>query len=210
VIGKINNYIGLLIIFTRYPEPGQVKTRLIPALGQGGAAEMQRHMIRQTLKMAEDLSENYHVDVEVHFTGGDSGKMQQMFGDAFPYCPQSNGDLGARMLNSFRQAFRLGWPKVIIIGTDCPGISADLMERAFNGLEEDDLVLGPALDGGYYLIGLRRATPALFKGIPWGTDEVLTKTKVIAEELKISVMLMEPLADIDRPEDLKFWECLDI
>lgn len=208
MIGKINNYIGLLIIFTRYPEPGLVKTRLIPALGQEGAAELQRHMTRQTLKMAEDLSKKYPVEVEVHFTGGDSGKMQQMFGVAFPYLPQSAGDLGKRMLFSFRQAFRLGWPKVIIIGSDCPGVSSDLMVQAFTGLEGHDLVLGPARDGGYYLIGLRRATPALFKAIPWGTDEVLARTKTIAEELKLTALLLETLADIDRPEDLQFWECL--
>jgi hypothetical protein len=198
------NCSSLLIIFTRYPEPGQVKTRLIPALGEEGAAELQRHMTLQTLKMAEDLSNQFPVRVEVHFAGGNISNMQQMFGTTFPYFPQSAGDLGERMLNSFRQAFHLGCSKVIIIGTDCPGISLDLLVQAFAGLEGRDLVLGPALDGGYYLIGFRQEVPAFFRAIPWGTGAVLAKTKRIAEELKVSVVLLETLADIDRPEDLKF------
>jgi uncharacterized protein len=197
------NCSSLLIVFTRYPEPGQVKTRLIPALGKEGAAEMQRHMTRQALKMAQDLSNQFPVRVEVHFAGGNISKMQQMFGTTFPYLPQSAGDLGERMLNSFRRAFHLGYAKVIIIGTDCPGISWDLLSRAFADLEGNDLVLGPAWDGGYYLIGLRQVIPALFRAIPWGTGEVLARTKKIAEELKVSVVLLATLADIDRPEDLK-------
>ena len=141
-----------------------------------------------------------------HFEGANEKLMREMFGANVCYVRQCQGDLGERMLRSFRRAFRSGRRKAIIVGTDCPGMTVEQMERAFEELEHHPLVLGPANDGGYYLIGLKRPIPQLFRDIPWGTGEVLKRTLKAAEERALSTVLLEPLDDVDRPEDLHVWE----
>lgn len=196
----------LLIIFTRYPEPGKVKTRLIPALGEAGAAELHRQMTIHTLRLAKQLARRHLMRIEVHFDGANEPRLRQSFGADFRYRGQGEGDLGERLRRAFWGAFQQGMNRVIIIGTDCPGISVDLIARAFNELQNCDLVLGPAQDGGYYLIGLRTAIPQLFAEIPWGTAEVLEKTLKAAAAQSLATVMLETLADIDRPEDLPLWE----
>jgi rSAM/selenodomain-associated transferase 2 len=110
------------------------------------------------------------------------------------------------MGRALQEAFQAGMNRVIIVGTDCPGLTDDLVRRAFRALNDDDLVLGPAKDGGYYLIGLSRPITELFWEVPWGTPEVMKKTLQIAEALQLRVSLLEPLDDVDRPEDLPVWE----
>ena len=195
-------FIDRLIIFTRYPEPGKAKTRLIPALGPEGAADLHRRMSEYTLTWARELKNTSAVSLEVRYEGGDENQVGQWIGSDIPCCPQGNGDLGARMARAFNEAFSLGMGRVIVVGTDCPGLTGDLVQIAFEKLRDKDLVVGPAKDGGYYLIGLRVFIPQLFGGIPWGTDEVLHRTLGIAGDLKLRVFLLEPLADVDRPEDL--------
>ena len=96
---------------------------------------------------------------------------------------------------------------VVLIGTDCPDLNAQLIAEAFQALGEHDLVLGPAIDGGYYLIGLRRLIPELFTGIPWSTSAVLRQTLRIAQKLELAVAQLPLLSDVDRPEDLPIWNC---
>ena len=110
------------------------------------------------------------------------------------------------MGRAFQETFQAGMNRVIIVGTDCPHLTDDLVQGAFKVLNHDDLVLGPAKDGGYYLIGLSRPIAELFSEIPWGTPEVLKKTLRIAEALQLRVSLLELLDDVDRPEDLPVWE----
>jgi rSAM/selenodomain-associated transferase 2/rSAM/selenodomain-associated transferase 1 len=195
-----------LIIFTRYPEAGKTKTRLIPALGSEGAADLQRLMTEYTLKQAKALLDFFseNLDIEIRFAGGDEAKMQAWLGegDKITYHPQSEGDLGARMLAAFTDAFNIGMTRVIIIGIDCPDLDAAILKQAFDQLKSHDLILGQAADGGYYLIGLRRLIPELFTGIDWGSDRVLSQTLTIAKKLGSPWQLLPELADIDRPEDL--------
>lgn len=191
-----------LVIFTRFPEPGQTKTRLIPALGAEGAAELQGDMTRHTLRWAKELAP---VRIEVRFEGGDEGRMRDCFGEDFSYCPQGPGDLGCRMARAFQDAFRAGVQDVVLVGTDCPEITPSLVRDAFDHLVNNDLVLGPATDGGYYLIGLRSETPALFDEMPWGTGEVFSETMRRAEGLTLSASVLRPLADVDQPEDIAVW-----
>jgi rSAM/selenodomain-associated transferase 1 len=106
------------------------------------------------------------------------------------------------MALAFKESFSAGMTGVVIIGTDCPDLKAQLMVKAFYALEQNDLVLGPALDGGYYLIGLRRLIPELFTGISWSTAEVLEQTIRIAQRLDLAIAFLPLLNDIDRPEDL--------
>lgn len=196
-----------LIIFTRYPEAGKTKTRLIPALGTQGAANLQRQMTEHTLSQVSELLCLRPISVEVRFEGGELTLMQDWLGHDIVYQPQGKGDLGCRMARSLSTAMLAGIDRVVIIGTDCPDLNAQLMAQAFHQLHlAHDLVLGPAIDGGYYLIGLRRFIPELFSGISWGTAEVLQKTLEIANNLNLSVAYLPQLADVDRPEDLLVWE----
>ncbi|ACC78876.1 TIGR04282 family arsenosugar biosynthesis glycosyltransferase [Nostoc punctiforme] len=195
-----------LIIFTRYPEPGKTKTRLIPALGNLGAANLQREMTEYTIFQVQELQKAIAISVEVRFAGGDLQLMQDWLGLDLVYQSQGEGDLGSRMAQSLFDAFQSGAEKVIIIGTDCPGVNSQILATAFEKLHTFDLVLGPAIDGGYYLIGLRQAIPELFVNIEWGTAQVFQKTVDIAQKLYLSHVNLSPLADVDRPEDLPIWE----
>jgi uncharacterized protein len=195
-----------LIIFTRYPEPGKTKTRLIPALGTVGAANLQREMTEHTIFQVQELQKAIAISVEVRFAGGNLQLMQDWLGSDLVYQSQGEGDLGSRMARSLFDAFQSGAEKVIIIGTDCPGVNVQVLATAFEKLHTSDLVLGPAIDGGYYLIGLRQPIPELFVNIEWGTAQVFHKTVEIAQKLHVSYVNLSPLGDVDRPEDLPIWE----
>ncbi|NJR50806.1 MAG: glycosyltransferase [Leptolyngbyaceae cyanobacterium CSU_1_3] len=188
-----------LLVFTRYPEPGTTKTRLIPALGAEGAADLHRRMAEQTVTEAKKLPE---VAIEVQFAGGDPARMQRWLGDELRYQPQSLGDLGDRLSEAFRLAFDREANAVIAIGTDCPDVDANLLLTAFDQLKTYDLVIGSATDGGYYLIGCRCFVPDLFVDITWSTSVVFRQTIAIAEHLGLSIAFLPTLSDIDRPEDL--------
>jgi rSAM/selenodomain-associated transferase 1 len=191
-----------LIIFTRYPEPGKTKTRLIPVLGDVGAANLQKQMTEHTIFQVQELQKITSVSFEVQFTGGNLEKMQNWLGNDLGYQFQGEGDLGARMERSLVNAFNQKAEQVIIIGTDCPDLNSQILATAFEQLKNFHLVLGPALDGGYYLIGLQQPIGELFMNIPWGTAQVFAKTGEIAQKLNLSIGYLQYLADIDRPEDL--------
>ena len=189
------------ILFTRYPEPGKVKTRLIPALGPKGACEHHRRMTELAVTQLRELSSFRFLSVEVRFEGGNENLMQEWLGTDLCFSPQGQGDLGIRMERAFQEAFQSGFKSVVLIGSDCPDRNAKIVEKAFDGLKNNDLILGPARDGGYYLIGLKEPQP-LFTNIPWGSAEVFNLTQEKAQALGLNVLLLETLQDIDRPEDL--------
>lgn len=191
-----------LTVFTRFPEPGKTKTRLIPVLGPEGAAKLQRRMTEDTLRQARGLARKRALVIEVRYEGGDSLQMRRWLGEDLLYRPQGDGDLGARLTRAFQKAFATGTKRVVIIGSDCPDLTADLLQTAFDSLAETEVVLGPAQDGGYYLVATNRFIPELFEGVPWGTERVLSQTRQILERLRIPAKLLAPLADVDRPEDL--------
>ncbi|MDH7500237.1 MAG: TIGR04283 family arsenosugar biosynthesis glycosyltransferase [candidate division NC10 bacterium] len=200
-----------LIVFTRYPQPGKVKTRLIPSLGAEGAAELHHWMAIRTLTQARRLSREASVSLEVRFEGASEALMREWLGPDLTHLAQGEGDLGRRLGRAFQEAFAAGRPRVVIIGTDCPELSWRRIDRAFAELAHHDLVLGPAKDGGYYLIGLRRAASSsrmsdLFSDISWSTDQVLKQTMERAKGMGLSFNLLEPLSDVDRPEDLALWQ----
>jgi uncharacterized protein len=195
-----------LIIFARYPAAGKAKTRLIPALGPEGAAALYRQMAEHTLKQARLLQARLpSVSVEIQFAGGSAAQIRDWLGDDLQYQPQSEGDLGDRMAQACQSAFAAGARAAIVIGTDCPDLDADLLEKAFRELQHHDLVLGPASDGGYYLIGLRRSLPELFQGIAWSTATVLQRTVELGNRLGLSIGLLPTLSDVDYPADLAIW-----
>jgi rSAM/selenodomain-associated transferase 2/rSAM/selenodomain-associated transferase 1 len=195
-----------LILFTRYPEPGKAKTRLIPALGATGAAELHRQMAEHTVSQARSLRSQHPVSVEVQFASGTVERMQTWLGEDLAYQLQAPGDLGDRLAHAFQSAFAVGMESVIVIGTDCPELDAAILAQAFAALQSHDLVLGGAIDGGYYLIGLRRLVPALFQGIAWSTAAVFQQTMTIAAQAGLTIATLPVLADVDYPEDLAVWQ----
>ncbi len=185
---------ALLIVFTRYPQAGRAKTRLIPAIGAVGAADLQRRMTEHVLAQARD----WGGAIAIYYANGPINALQDWLGNDLFYQPQVDRDLGGKMAWGFAQ----NPGPTVIIGTDCPGIDANLLRQAFAALGSQDLVLGPALDGGYYLIGLNALVPELFQNIDWSTDRVLRQTLTAAKTLNLKIHLLGALPDIDRPEDL--------
>jgi rSAM/selenodomain-associated transferase 2/rSAM/selenodomain-associated transferase 1 len=194
-----------LLLFARYPIAGRAKTRLVPALGAEGAAALHRRLVLRTLRTAHKACRAIPAELEIHFEGGTERAMSHWLGDSAHFFPQAVGDLGERMTGAFEASFRVGSTATVIIGSDCPDLSPDVITTAFARLTETPVVLGPAQDGGYYLIGLSRPMPELFRGIPWGTERVLAYSLAVLERQGCNAALLNPLADIDRPEDLAGW-----
>lgn len=195
-----------LFIMTRFPEAGRTKTRLIPALGAEGAAQLQRQMTEYLLTRFQRLRHSCQLRLEVHFTGGSAAQMTHWLGDHVRLKPQCPGHLGQRLSHAFEQGFGIGLERILMVGSDCPGIGKTQIVQALNRLDTHDVVLGPAEDGGYYLVGLKAPQPELFERISWGQSCVLDQTVAIAARHDLSVSLLSPLPDIDRPEDLHLWE----
>ena len=195
-----------IIMFWKYPARGRVKTRLIPALGAAEAAAVQLAMARHVLGWATAAASRIGAELEVRFTGGDRAAVEQLIGGEPRLVEQGEGDLGARLRRAFEEAFADGTRRVLVIGADCPDADADVIERAFAALDEGEAVVGPAADGGYYLLGLRRVIEGLFEGIRWSTEEVLGATVSRLEAAGARHRLLPELRDVDRPEDLPVWE----
>ncbi|MAW90440.1 MAG: hypothetical protein CL575_01100 [Altererythrobacter sp.] len=182
-----------LSIFARLPVPGQVKTRLVPALGEEGAARLYARLLALTVEVARESG----LDFELRVTGGEVGAFQGLFGDDVPVVDQGDGDLGARMARVEAPA--------LLIGSDCPGITAPLLRAAAGALEDRRVVLGPANDGGYYLIGYREPVPFLFEDMEWSTPKVLPETLARLAARGHGPAILPELADIDTAEDLAEW-----
>ena len=210
-----------LIIFTRYPVPGKTKTRMIPALGKQGATDLHSRMAEYTLLNLLILCRDKSLQIGIYYSGGDRSKMQTWLDpvissfwvnhpnltiNPISYHAQVGKDLGKRMQGAFEDSFNHKIEKIIIIGTDCPDLNQNIIEEAFLALNSHDVVLGPASDGGYYLIGLSQSFPMLFNHIDWGSDRVLVQTKSIIEQEKLSVYDLPVLTDVDRPDDLYIWQ----
>lgn len=197
-----------LVVFARYPQPGRCKTRLIPALGAERAAELYGEMVRQALWQCDELRRLSAdpVRVVIEYDGATRDDMASFVGADRELAAQSEGDLGERLAHAARVAFDAGAQRLVMIGTDCPALTAGLLQKAFEALERCDLVLGPASDGGYYLIGLSRFHAELFESMPWSTDRLLAQTLKTAERIGLTVELLPVLDDVDLPEDLSVWE----
>ena len=195
-----------VVIFTRFPVPGETKTRLIPDLGADGAARVQREMTEHAVRIAQQYCDEYGADLEIRYDGSSRPDMAAWLGEGIRYAPQGSGDLGCRMKRAATEAISHGATNVIIIGVDIPDMHVDLLRRAFRNLEKNNIVIGPATDGGYYLIGFSAQVSDVFECIEWGTDRVFEQTIDTITGSGLSLGLLEVLDDIDRPEDLPLWE----
>jgi rSAM/selenodomain-associated transferase 1 len=182
-----------LLLFIKNPIPGKTKTRLAGDVGNDVALKMYHQLTDWTREQALGLTNtNRYLCYSDEVTTVDAWSEQD-----FLKRLQHPGNLGERMLEGFRIAFEDGYDKVVIIGSDCPGIDTDYLNEAFAALNDHDVVIGPALDGGYTLLGMRKFTPTLFSNIAWSTAEVLTATLARATAAGRSVERLKPLSDVD-------------
>ncbi len=198
-----------LVVFSRLPVPGRTKTRLIPTLGEEGAARLQEEMTRHTLDVARRWRQmaGLHATVEVRFTGGSAGEMRERFGADLEYREQGTGSLGHRMHRAAAETLRCPEDQIVIIGSDCPELTPLTVHRAFSALASGaDLALGPARDGGYYLLGMNRPRPEIFRGIDWGTGRVLGQTLDAGRAAGHRIALLDERDDVDEAKDLALWE----
>ncbi len=190
----------------KYPRPGAVKTRLIPALGERRAAELHRALVRHTIAEVTRFAARHDVAVEARIAGApDEAASRAWLGGEMAISAQGDGDLGQRMDRAAQAALADGAANVVVIGGDCPQLTAEHLAAAFATLGHADVVLGPATDGGYYLIGLRAPQPTLFQGISWGGAEVLVQTLAAARSISVKVEQLATLRDVDVPDDLAVW-----
>ena len=189
----------LLIVFVKNARKGRVKTRLAKTIGNERALLIYRTLLKLTSEMAEKVNAVRQVWYS------DSIELNDMFRkDLFEKFLQKGSNLGERMHLAFDSGFRSGFEKVLLVGSDCPDISQDMVEKAFRELEDSDMVIGPSRDGGYYLIGFSSHAydPDIFEGIKWSTPVVLSQTLEIAERKGLSTARLAVLNDIDTEEDL--------
>lgn len=186
----------LIMVFVRNPELGRVKTRLAKSIGDQAALETYKTLSKHTFKVISEIDS----DKLIFY----SDKIQDNDVWTATNCKkqiQTKGDLGQKMLAAFQYGFSLGYQKILIIGSDLYSLRPKHIESAFEQLENYDVVIGPALDGGYYLLGLNFIIPKIFKQKQWSTSSVLKET--LSDLKEFNVNLLEPLNDIDTYEDLK-------
>lgn len=189
-----------LLIFLRYPTPGQVKTRLAKAIGTQAACDIYRACAERTLERMRTLRDEAVLCIDPPEA---LPRTREWVGTAWRLQPQGGGTLGDRLAIATGQACSEGAEQVVVIGTDSPWLTADDVAEAFEALRDHDVVLGPAQDGGYYLIGLTRPQPALFEGVAWGTSSVYEQTCARATQLRLTHHSLREGYDVDRIEDVQ-------
>lgn len=186
------------MVFMKNPVKGRVKTRLAKQIGNEKALEIYKMLLYHTGTIVAMLK---NIDKAIFYSDfidnndiWDKGFYQKYV--------QDGNDLGERMKNAFAFVFQKKYEKVIIIGTDCSELHKEMMEKAFEMLDYNDVVIGPATDGGYYLLGMKSLHKELFEEIPWGTEDVLSDTIIAAKRLKLTYHLLPPLTDVDTEDNL--------
>jgi rSAM/selenodomain-associated transferase 1 len=190
-----------LVIFAKAPQPGAVKTRLIPALGADGAATLARAMLAHTLQQALAAGLDA-VELCLSPAPGDLAWQGVALPEGVDYTAQGEGDLGERMDRAMQRALNLHPGPVLLIGTDCPALGSAHLREAARQLAQHDAVLLPVADGGYVLVGLRAPCPALFSHMAWSTSSVAAETRQRLASLDLSVWQGPVLHDIDEAADL--------
>ncbi|MCX5872459.1 MAG: TIGR04282 family arsenosugar biosynthesis glycosyltransferase [Deltaproteobacteria bacterium] len=191
-----------LLLFTKYPTPGFVKTRLIPLLGIEASTHLHEKLTEMIVNKVVIAQAKSEFALEIHFHGANYIQMLDWLGPGLLYRQQIDGNLGDKMSIAFKNAFDQGSSKVVVVGSDAPDITPDILIQAFDLLDNSDVVIGPAFDGGYYLLGSRAYYPSFFENIEWGSSSVLNQTIERITCLSLTKVLLPLLSDLDRPEDL--------
>lgn len=192
---------NLILIFTRNPELGKCKTRLAKTIGNENALTIYKLLLEHTEKVVQQLPYEKAVYYSVKIRENDiwNDKIYQKK-------IQHGTDLGIRMKNAFKDSFDAGYENVLIVGSDLYDLKPDHIQNAFEKLKNNDVVIGPAEDGGYYLLGMRKLYPHVFHNKEWGTESVRKET--LKDLLNVKVHQIEMLNDIDLYEDLKNYDQL--
>ncbi len=194
-----------LLFFIKNPEKGKVKTRLAAAIGDKMAVKLYKRFL---LEMLFTLNRGTFLFYLCYYPENSLNDLKDWLGDHYLYMPQSGQHLGERMKNGFLEAISMNFKRVVLIGSDIPDLPLEFIEEAFGSLLEKDAVIGPSLDGGYYLIGFRDKTfsPLAFDGIHWNTENVFEETLRALEQKGLAVHTLQPLRDIDTVNDLRIRE----
>ena len=190
-----------LIIFAKNPEIGKVKTRLALTLGNEQALSIYKELLEQTVANTSSLPFKKFVFYSDYIEQSDIWPNEWYSKEL-----QIGYDLGERMKNAFAALFEKGFTDVVIIGTDCPSLTQEIVCTAFHNLKDHDVVMGPAEDGGYYLLGIKKNQPSLFENIKWSTETVLKETIKKCGELNWNHYLLPVLNDVDEEKDLLHWD----
>ena len=190
---------NLLLIFTRNPELGKVKTRLAKTVGDETALKIYKFLLQKTRDISSKVTSDKAVYYSVKIRNNDIWDT-----NSYQKYQQLGEDLGLRMLNAFKNSFDAGYKKVLIIGSDLYDLSTERIDIAFNELDTNDVVIGPAEDGGYYLLGMNTLKENIFKNKDWGTDTVRKDTLVDLKDKKVH--LLSALNDVDVFEDIEHHE----
>ena len=185
-----------IIIFVRNPELGKVKTRVAATVGDETALDIYKQLLFHTMQVADkngaDKFVFYHEQIEPDDIWNKKGFHKKL---------QSGSNLGEKMKNAFSFVFSEGYNKVIIIGSDCLQLTTAILNEAFAGLEQKDTVIGPARDGGYYLLGMKKMLPFLFENKAWSTATVYGNTLQDMQSHHLSTSLLPLLTDVDTEAD---------
>lgn len=192
----------LLIVFVKRPRPGEVKTRLAQNVGADDASAVYRAMAEHVLRETAARAAGEYGRL-VRFTPASAREEIERWLPSEPCAPQAGDDLGERMAHAFAQAFADGTRRVVLIGTDTPALERGHVLQAFQALRTHDLVIGPARDGGYYLVGLAAPRPELFRGIAWSTPSVCAATLARAAAHGLRTHALPELCDVDTLADLR-------
>ncbi|GAA4342549.1 TIGR04282 family arsenosugar biosynthesis glycosyltransferase [Flaviaesturariibacter amylovorans] len=190
------NATDALILFVRRPERGKVKTRVAATAGDDAALAVYERLLAHTHAVTHGLS----CDKYVFYA--DAIVRDDLWEEGYHKLLQDRTDLGMRLYSAFRQVFGKGYRNVCVIGSDCPGLTQALLEDAFLRLNDNDLVIGPATDGGYYLLGMRGGTQELFDDVAWSTSGVLRQTLDKARTLGLVTDLLPACSDVDTWDDV--------
>lgn len=189
---------SLLLIFAKNPELGKAKTRLAKTIGDKKALWVYKELLKHAQKITQDLP----VDKAVFYTSFiEEDDLWQ--NEVYQKQLQIEGGLGEKMLQAFEWGFESGYTKIVIIGTDCYELTSEILEQAFEKLVKNKVIIGPAQDGGYYLLGMKKAIPEIFENKKWSTESVLKDTVQDLETLQLSYNLLPMLRDVDEFDDLK-------
>ncbi|MES9860697.1 MAG: TIGR04282 family arsenosugar biosynthesis glycosyltransferase [Candidatus Thiodiazotropha sp. LLP2] len=197
-----------VLIFSKVPEVGKVKTRLIPALGAEGATELYSRLLQRQLHW---LAKEKEYDIQLWLSSNKAHPLIQALAENYDFNIhyQQGIDLGERMFHAANTALRY-YKKVVLIGVDCPAMTVEHIKQTIAWLDTVDAVLGPAQDGGYVLLGVKAAAPQLFRGHNWGAEDVAETTRTALRGLEWRWCELPLLWDLDRPEDLIQLKSLDI
>ena len=190
-------------MFCKYPGEGNVKTRIAKTIGNEFAVNLYKilaeHIFQELLK-TENVFPYLFYDNNLN-----RDKIKKWAGAEFSFELQEGNDLGEKMYHAFKKVIDRGSAKTIIVGTDIPDISSEVIQKAIGALNNSDVVIGPANDGGYYLLGMKKLYRSFFTGIEWSKHTVLKKTLEKINSLNLSYSMLPELIDIDSEEDLKNW-----